>query len=524
MRLLRSLTLSLILLSPESPVTAQVQVPAYTVDVYPGAPRGYYFLGAINFPMIRPWQMIVDSTGDLLYYKRFSSFMLDFKVQQNGLMSYFHNGKYHLMDGDFHAVDSITAVNSVQTDNHELQVLANGNFLFMGQDTAVMDLSSYHYFLKTNAPGSKRARVLYVVIQEFDAQKNLIFEWRGIDHFSFDSVDPFWLFDSARVDWTHSNALELDYDGNILLSSRHFNEITKISRSTGQIMWRFGGHYNQFTFLNDSLRFYGQHDIRRVGVGHVTLYDNGRHISSHPGRGVEYELDEAAKTARTVWSASHSSIASTAMGNAQRRPGKSLVNYGVLNPPGICFEVKDDDDSVLFRMRLSDGQCSYRAFNYASLPRGLQRPMVNCFDQAGATYLDGGPGYKSYRWNNGETTRIIKREPGQVYRVTLELSNGGFLVSYKYYSDPVVVFCSIPAGVNQVLQEETMLSPNPVQNLITLRHPHAPGQQLRIFDSAGNALRQLEADTDIVTIDVSDLSPGLYLLKIGHYCMRFVKE
>ena len=38
----------------------------------------------------------------------------------------------------------------------------------------------------------------------------------------------------------------------LMISSRHLNEITKISRTTGDIIWRFGGKNNQFTFVNDT--------------------------------------------------------------------------------------------------------------------------------------------------------------------------------------------------------------------------------------------------------------------------------
>jgi hypothetical protein len=59
----------------------------------------------------------------------------------------------------------------------------------------------------------------------------------------------------VNVDWTHSNAVEFDYNGHLLLSSRPLNEITKINRQTGNVMWRFGGKYNNFTFIGDTVPF-----------------------------------------------------------------------------------------------------------------------------------------------------------------------------------------------------------------------------------------------------------------------------
>ena len=66
------------------------------------------------------------------------------------------------------------------------------------------------------------------------------------------------------------------------------DEITKIDRQTGDIIWRLGGVNNEFTFLNDSLDFQHsiptpfcyQHDIRRLRNGNITIYDNGNY--KHP--------------------------------------------------------------------------------------------------------------------------------------------------------------------------------------------------------------------------------------------------
>ena len=108
-------------------------------------------------------------------------------------------------------------------------------------------------------------------MQEQDANKNVVFEWHSKDYFNFTEVDTMRLLNPANVDWTHFNAVELDDDGNILVSVRHFNEITKVNRSTGAVMWRLGGKMNQFTFTNDSTQFIGQHDIRRIANGNITI-------------------------------------------------------------------------------------------------------------------------------------------------------------------------------------------------------------------------------------------------------------
>lgn len=78
------------------------------------------------------------------------------------------------------------------------------------------------------------------IIQELDQSKNVVFQWRSWDHFRITDATHEDLT-AALVDYVHANALEVDNDGNILLSSRHLDEITKIDRQTGNIIWRLDG-------------------------------------------------------------------------------------------------------------------------------------------------------------------------------------------------------------------------------------------------------------------------------------------
>ena len=100
------------------------------------------------------------------------------------------------------------------------------------------------------------------------------------------------------------------------------DEITKINRQTGEIIWRWGGlksRNNQFQFINDQRTFSHQHDIRRLENGNVTLYDNGNLHSPRYSRAVEYQLDETNKIATLVWDYKHEdAIYNSAQGNVDR--------------------------------------------------------------------------------------------------------------------------------------------------------------------------------------------------------------
>ena len=87
------------------------------------------------------------------------------------------------------------------------------------------------------------------------------------------------------------------------------DEITKISRQSGEIIWRLGGLNNQFIFTNENMDsdhttptpFCYRHDIRRLDNGNITIYDNGNFKDPNYSRAVEYQLDEDNMTATLIW-------------------------------------------------------------------------------------------------------------------------------------------------------------------------------------------------------------------------------
>jgi hypothetical protein len=141
------------------------------------------------------------------------------------------------------------------------------------------------------------------------------------------------------------------------------DEITKIDRQDGSIIWRMGGKHNEFTFLNDSIGFSHQHAIRNLKNGHFILFDNGNFHAPQFSRAVEYAVDESLKTAARVWEYRHSpDIYGQALGYAQRlENGNTLIGWGAANPS--VTEVRPDG-SIAYEMTFSTGTFSYRAYRY----------------------------------------------------------------------------------------------------------------------------------------------------------------
>ena len=222
----------------------------------------------------------------------------------------------------------------------------------LGHDPQIIDMSAI-------VPGGQRAAtVVGAVIQELDNNKHVIFQWRSFDHFKVTDVVGEDLTANV-IDAVHPNTIEVDNDGQLLLSSRHMDEITKIDRTTGAIIWRWGGKNNQFSYSNDTVGFSHQHSIRRTPAGSLILFDNGNYHTPPASRAVEYSMDETNKTVTLLWQFAHTpEIDATAMGSVQRLPnGNTLIGWGSASP--ALTEVRPDG-SIALELKFPDSVVSYR--------------------------------------------------------------------------------------------------------------------------------------------------------------------
>jgi hypothetical protein len=320
--------------------------------------------------------LIIDSTCQPIFYTPTTDRAFDFKMQPNGTLSYLSSNI--VLNLNFQIVDSYTCGNGYQTDLHEFLLLPNGHALLLGLDPEPVDMSS------VVPGGNSNATAIGFVIQELDRLKNVIFQWRSMDHFKVTDATHEDLT-AVTIDYAHANALAFDADSNIIVSTRHMDEITKIDRTTGNVIWRWGGKNNQFTFINDTIGFSHQHSINRIDNGNFTIFDNGNFHAPPFSRAVEYKLDEQAKTATLVWQFRHTpDVYANSMGSVERLPnGNTFIGWGASNL--AATEVRPDGSSV-YEIQFPDNFFSYRALKYAwnnvtSISTPPQVPTAYSLDQ-----------------------------------------------------------------------------------------------------------------------------------------------
>ena len=212
---------------------------------------GYIFIN--NWSDQSPYNIVFDNDGSPVWYERQApgDRRRDFKVQKNGSITMLTRTwppRYIGYDENFNPIKEYVAADPYFADEHELQVLENGNYLIIGIRDTTVDWSE-------RVPGgNSQVTVLESAIQEFTPDGELIFTWAGLDHFDPNDIYDYCTLNEANpkgtfIRFPHMNAIDIDDDGHILLSSRHISEVTKIHRETGEIIWRLGGANNQFEFV-----------------------------------------------------------------------------------------------------------------------------------------------------------------------------------------------------------------------------------------------------------------------------------
>jgi hypothetical protein len=254
--------------------------------------------------------------------------------------------EHHRLDGSI--VDDTIAPDGYTSDAHEIQRLANGNYLVIGSaDRCCYDLSSHG--------GPASATIRDCIIQEVTPGGTAVWTWKAGDHVGIDETQQQWwssiIYAGSPYDVFHLNSAVTDAASNLLISLRHANAVYKLVNPTnqttpGKIIWKLSGSVptmevgTKLTVSGDPIfiaggGFGGQHYARWFDAGdgllYVTLHDNGSSLS-RPPRGVMYRIDEAGKTAtliEDVRDIASPNLLSSCCGSAAKLPtGNWVMSWG----------------------------------------------------------------------------------------------------------------------------------------------------------------------------------------------------
>lgn len=292
-----------------------------------------------------PFGLVLDNAGRVVWYRRFPDGPgLNFQAQPNG--RYVARppptdpaavGPWVEIDPLGNITRTLGCVGELPSRFHDLIAQPDGSYWILCDETRILDLS--------HLGGSVDASVIGTTVQHVGEDGTLLFAWSPFDHFEVEHLDPDQVAAPA-VNWTHGNALDLDGDGNLLVSFRNLSEITKIDTVTGEVVWRMGGAGNEFAFQEARAGFARQHGLRVTGPDRFLLLDNlGDPLESRVER---YVYDPVERTARLEASyGSAPAVVASLGGTTQPLPdGRMLVSFG----NGGRVEEYDADGAVVWRI------------------------------------------------------------------------------------------------------------------------------------------------------------------------------
>ena len=301
--------------------TLPADLPVYTAGG-PDPSPGYVVFAAAKYGLV------IDNTGRVVWYHRFPDGPgLNFMPQPTGgyvvrppTPDQTDRELWIEIDPLGNVRRSLDCAGGLVSRLHDLIAEPDGAYWIMCDETRPIDLSALG--------GVPSASVTGTVVQHVAGDGTLLFQWNPFDHFAITDLEA-----SERagptVNWTHGNAIDLDADGNLVVSFRNLGEVTKIDTRTGAVLWRMGGIGNQFTFEGTPVpAFFRQHGARLGGAGQLVLLDNlGNPTGSRAER---YVYDEASRSARLLGSyGSTPSVTALLGGSTQALPGgRTLVSFG----------------------------------------------------------------------------------------------------------------------------------------------------------------------------------------------------
>ena len=133
-------------------------------------------------------------------------------------------GEYVIVDASYREVARFSSARRRRPDFHEVLLTEDGTLLVTAYETRPADLT---------AVGGPSAGLVYGgVVQELAVPSGrLLWEWRSLDHVAVTETVSDQI--GSPFDYFHINGIEVDHDGNLLVSARNTSALYKVSRRTG---------------------------------------------------------------------------------------------------------------------------------------------------------------------------------------------------------------------------------------------------------------------------------------------------
>ncbi|HYZ28291.1 MAG TPA: arylsulfotransferase family protein [Thermoleophilaceae bacterium] len=414
--------------------------------------------------------MIIDSKGHYVWLKPASKTApdtLNLQVQRyqgKPVLTYWDGtvtntgemlGTWHVLNDRYKEIAKIAPVtDGWQPSAHEFLITKSGTALTTGYKYVP------HRDLTAVGGGSDQT-LLDSGLVEFDVKTGkLVRAWSADEHIPMtDSYMPANPNNPNAYDPWHINSIDVDKDGNWLVSMRNTWAIYKINPTTGAIIWTLGGKHSSFA-VPDNVAFAFQHDARWQPNGDLSIFDNdccafvpqpsGPPKTAPPvhgaqSRGMEIKLDENAKTVSLVTENKLYDLISGTQGNRQLLAnGNVMLGWG--QQP--FFSEFSKAGKLLLSVRFPDPDESYRVYRYSWKGNPGARPAAAARPSGSGTRVyaswNGATELAAWRIWAGPTSRKLKV-------VAKRVARGGFETAKKIRSAGPIVKVQALNGKGRVI-------------------------------------------------------------------------
>jgi hypothetical protein len=277
----------------------------------------------------------------------------------------------------YHQVARVRAGNGLSMDLHDFDLEPNGVALITVFEPVYANLHAYG--------GPTDGIIEDCIVQEIDVRTGLVmFEWHAYGHVPLSNAySKVPTYSGGVWDWFHINSIDLEPDGNLLVSSRSDWALYQISHSFGTVMWELGGRHSSFT-LGPGVRFAWQHDATLVSPHAIEIFDNEDTPQiGHSSRAIEVLLNYATHAATLLhqYVVPGQTVLSPSQGNVQQLSNADqFVGWGQV---GIASEFSLRG-ALTFQLSLPPLVESYRAYRFPWSAQPLTLPVLGASRVAGA--------------------------------------------------------------------------------------------------------------------------------------------
>jgi Arylsulfotransferase (ASST) len=394
--------------------------------------------------------MILNAEGALVWFQPVSppDIAADLRVQEyqgKPVLTWWQGysgagvgaGEDEIYSSSYRQIAVVRAGNGLTADLHEFRLTSQGTALVTAFYPVFWNASALH--------GSSQQVVLDSVVQEIDIKTGLvIYQWDSLDHVPLaDTYQAMPESSSSPFDYFHINSVQLQENGDLLISARNTWAAYDIDHQTGAIIWTLGGRNSSYK-LSSGAVFAFQHDVRLHTDTDptVTLFDDGGgpprvHAES---RAITVRLNSSGRTATLVSQDQHSPALATAFeGNVEELTnGDEFVGWG--QQP--YFSEYNSRGQLVFDGRFVDSNSSYRAYRFPWIgtPAGPPAVFVSSSGNTASVYVSWNGATQVASW------RVLAGSAANALEAVVTATKQGFETQIAIGSQPYVAVQALDAA------------------------------------------------------------------------------